>query len=270
MSLKRKSSDRFPSSLKPKKQLGQNFLIDQNIARKIIQTCHLQPTDTVLEIGPGRGALTAELLPRVKKVIAIETDRRLIEELRKKFPQDNLELIHADFLKFDVRSLERNCIAISNLPYYICSPIIAKILDYKEFFSSLFVTVQLEFGNRMKAKINTKDYSAFSLFVQYHADCEMLFKIRNTAFRPRPKVQSCFMQLRMRKKPSLAIKNEFLFWRLIRQAFTQRRKTIVNALSSIISKDKSSVLLALIKVNPHSRPENLSLEDFANLANAIE
>ena len=153
--------------ISPKKHLGQNFLTDPNITRKILAACSLTRDDCVLEIGPGLGALTKELVARTRRVIAIETDGRLCGKLRAQIPDETLDVIHADFLKYDLAFLPLNLKVVGNLPYNIASGIIARILNAGVHFRFLFITVQLEFGRRMLAKPNTKDYSAFSCFVQY-------------------------------------------------------------------------------------------------------
>ncbi len=254
----------------PKKQLGQNFLIDPNITEKILASCSFAPSDIVLEIGPGLGVLTRRIASQVQELIAIETDRRLCEQLRQAIQSQNVKIIHADFLKYNFAQLPPQKIkVVGNLPYYICSPIIARVLKERKRFSSLFVTVQREFGQRLAAKIDTKAYSAFSCFVQYFAQGKLLFKIKNTCFKPVPKVDSCFLQLDIFSDPPYKAEDEEFLFTMIRQAFQQRRKTIVNALLPLMGREKLYSILDSLRLNPKSRAENLRVKDFVDLANKL-
>jgi len=255
--------------LRPKKQLGQNFLVDQNIVQKIIAACQLNKKETVLEIGPGLGAITPHIAQHVHKMIAVETDQRYYTELKNRLSDTNVELIHADFLKFDLTSLPVNLKVIANLPYHICSVIIAKLLENKEHFTSLYFTVQLELGQRMVAQPSTKDYSAFSVLTQYHTQPRMLFKIKRTSFKPQPKVDSCFIQLNILPTPTYPADAEQLFFEVVRQAFGQRRKTLANALERKISKANLWTILEQLKLKPSVRAEDLSIESFVSLANRM-
>ena len=258
-----------PFNFVPKKQLGQHFLIDWHVTGKIISACQLKPDDIVLEIGPGLGVLTRKIASLVKKVIAIETDRSLCEELRREATNSNLEVIHADFLKYNFDLLPQKLKVIGNLPYYISSPIVTRLLNDRFFFSSIFITVQLEFGQRLCAKVDTKDYSALSCFVQYFADVKMFFKIKNTAFKPVPKVDSCFIRLIPHEHPPHKANDEGLLFKIIRGAFQQRRKTLPNTLSGFIERERLFPILESLKIDPKSRPENLSVKDFVDLVNAV-
>lgn len=254
----------------PKKHLGQNFLIDRNIVDKIISSCDFTRDDVVLEIGPGLGALTLPMAERVKKIIAIETDARLCDRLSRQFQKSsNAKIVHADFLKYDISTLPLNIKVVGNLPYNISSAILGKIFENKKHFVSLFITVQLEFGLRAMAKFNTKDYSAFSCYAQYHAEAQMLFKIKNTCFKPVPKVNSCFLQFKIHKKFILKSRDEKFLFQIIRLAFQQRRKRITNALSSVIQKERLVPILNSLKISSLSRAENLSLENYVDLVNMI-
>ena len=253
-------------SFTTQKHLGQNFLVDPNVKRKIISACDLSENDTVLEIGPGGGALTRELAPRVKKLIAVETDKVLFQELRDKFHGTSTEIIHADFLELPTGSLPDNLKAIGNLPYYISTPIIEKILLQPDKFSSFFLTIQYELGRRLAAGPGTKEYGSFSCFVQYYAEPKILFKIKNTAFRPVPKVDSCFLKLTPLKRSNKAQDERWLF-QIIRHAFQQRRKTLANALSRLIEPEKLQQVLKKLDLGEKVRAENLQLEDFIALSN---
>lgn len=252
----------------PKKNLGQNFLTDIRIQQKIIQSCDLRPEDVVVEIGPGQGVLTRLIAPRVKKLICVETDRDLIDPLRSNLPS-SVEIVHADFLKWDMSHLPDGIKVIGNIPYYISTPIIEKLIEDKTKVSAAFLTVQLEFGQRLTAKAGGKDYGSLSCFAQYHADIKMLFKIKNTCFRPAPKVDSCFLRLNMRPHPEQVEGIEEFLFKLIRTAFQQRRKNIVNSLKGLVGKEKLEDSLKVLGIDFNSRPENLTLSNYIGLCKSL-
>jgi 16S rRNA (adenine1518-N6/adenine1519-N6)-dimethyltransferase len=248
----------------PKKNLGQNFLVDKHMQQKIIQACGLTPEDMVVEIGPGQGVLTRLIAPHVKRLVCVETDRDLIGPLRSSLP-DTVEIIHADFLEWDMGHLPPGIKVIGNIPYYISTPIIEKLITDRTKFSEAFLTVQLEFGQRLTAQAGGKDYGSLSCFAQYYADIKMLFKIKNTCFKPAPKVDSCFLRLTMRPQlQGAALQEEFLF-KLIQTAFQQRRKNIVNSLKGLVGKEKLEESLKVLGVSFNARPENLTLSNYINL-----
>jgi len=256
------------TSYSPKKYLGQNFLTDIRIQQKIIQACDLKIEDVVVEIGPGQGVLTRLIAPQVKRLICVETDRDLIGSLRSGLPS-SVEVVHADFLKWDMGHLPPGVKVIGNIPYYISTPIIEKLITDRTKFSAAFLTVQLEFGGRLTAKAGGKDYGSLSCFAQYYADIKMLFKIKNTCFKPVPKVDSCFLRLMMRSQgQELASDEEFLF-KLIQTAFQQRRKNIVNSLKGLVDKGKLEESLESLGINVNARPENLTLSNYINLSNKL-
>jgi len=259
------------SSHRLKKNLGQNFLTDIRIQQKIIQACDLKIEDVVVEIGPGSGALTRLIAPQVKRLICVETDRDLIGPLRLGLPS-SVEIVHADFLKWDMGHLPSGAKVIGNIPYYISTPIIEKLIQDRTKFSTAFLTVQLEFGERLTAKAggrDPKDYGSLSCFAQYHADIKMLFKIKNTCFKPAPQVDSCFLRLIMRPyDQGLASDEEFLF-KLIQTAFQQRRKTIVNSLKGLVGREKLEGSLKVLGIDFNARPENLTLSNYIGLCNAL-
>ncbi|MBF0569404.1 MAG: ribosomal RNA small subunit methyltransferase A [Candidatus Omnitrophica bacterium] len=263
-----KSDAAFPAFV-IKKRLGQNFLADQKVLARIIAACELNPEETVLEIGPGQGALTRAILPEVKGVIAVEADRQLAEGLGREFAEANLKVHQADFLKFDLGLIPAPIKVIGNLPYYISTPIISRVLEHKDRFTSLFMTVQLEFGERLVAKPGSKEYSSFTCFVNYFAEPRILFEISKQAFRPVPKVQSCFMRLDMRKVPPVKVSDEALFLNIIRLAFQQRRKALVNSLGMFAPKDKLLKALEASGVKPNARAEELGLEEYARIADHL-
>ncbi|MBF0122055.1 MAG: ribosomal RNA small subunit methyltransferase A [Candidatus Omnitrophica bacterium] len=252
------------------KRLGQNFLHDRKVQTRIIEACQFSPEETVLEIGPGQGALTRQILPCVKGVIAVEADRQLAEGLEREFLDSNLTLHHGDFLKFDFSKIPGPIKVVGNLPYYISTPIISKVLENREKFTSLFMTVQLEFGERLVAKPGNKIYSSFTCFVNYFSEPKLLFTISKNAFSPAPKVMSCFMRLDMRKTPPVSVKDEPLFLQVIRLAFQQRRKTLLNSLSQLCPKAKLGAVLAQAGVPERTRAEELGLEKFAMISNCMK
>jgi len=256
------------SNYRPKKNLGQNFLTDTHIQRKIIQACDLKPDDIVVEIGPGQGVLTRFIAPQVKKLICVEADRDLIEPLRSS-QSSSVEIIHADFLEWDMGQLPDGIKVIGNIPYYISTPIIEKLIKERSTVSSVFLTVQLEFGQRLMAQAGGKDYGSLSCFAQYYAEIKMLFKIKNTCFKPPPKVDSCFLRLTMRPHPEEAGNIEEFLFKLIQTAFQQRRKNIVNTLKGLVKREKLENSLKALNISPNARPENLTLSNYINLCNSL-
>ncbi len=254
---------------KPKKSLGQNFLVDNNIKQKIITACQLKPSDTVLEIGPGTGELTRLISPRVKQLYAFEIDSRLYPQLKKEFSDcSNTEIINKDILKVKLEEYIKDRIkVIGNIPYYISTPIIEKFLSYKQNVDTIFLTVQKEFAERVAASPGSKKYGALSCFIQYHARPQLVFKISSGCFFPRPKVDSYFLELKILATPSVEVNDEEAFFHIIRTAFNQRRKTLKNSLKNTIPKEKMELFFTRFTINPNIRPEDLSLQDFAKLAN---
>ncbi len=265
-----------------KKGLGQNFLIDEKILNRIVEVAHLNKEDMVIEIGPGIGTLTKRLAEKVKKVLAIEFDEhlvRLLKETLRSYP--NVEIIQGDILKTDLRKLAitdyRSPITklkvVANLPYYITTPIIIHLLKAREILSNIVVMVQREVGRRMVAKPRTKDYGALSLLVQYYTKPQIVVKVPRSAFLPSPEVDSCVVNLEVLKKPAVEVKDEELFFKVVRAAFEQRRKALKNALSRTrdlrLSKKKVLEILEKADIGPLRRGETLSLEEFARLSNLI-
>ncbi len=251
---------------KPKKNLGQNFLIDRNIQERIIQASELKQEDTVLEIGPGRGEISQGLLQRVKKLVAVEIDSSLCPALKEKFSSClNFELINEDILKIELSKLfsaGRKIKVIANLPYYISTPAISHLLKHKKHISEIYLTLQKELAQRICAAPGTKAYGAFSCFVQFHAQAEILFEIKSASFWPKPKVDSFFIRLKPLAKPRIKISDEAMLFRIIRAAFNQRRKQLKNSLKKIIPPGA----FKKTGINPNSRAEELSLFDFSKLA----
>jgi len=247
-----------------KKRLSQNFLTDINIIKKIIQSCELKKKDSVLEIGAGRGELTFDLAKRVKKVIAVELDSKLCDILREKLKGlNNVEIVCKDILKYRIQKGRLKI--IGNLPYRIATPIIGYLIKNRSKINHIFITLQKELVERIIATPGNKDYGAISLFVQYYTEPEILFDIKRTCFWPRPKVDSVFLRLNLRRKPVYPVKDQGLLFKIIRKAFSQRRKMLKNSLNCLSPKERIEEVFKELKLDSFLRPEELSLEDFCKI-----
>lgn len=247
----------------PKKSLGQNFLADDNIKSKIIQACNLTIEDFILEIGPGKGVLTRELVGLAKNVVAVERDAKLFQLLCQTLGEyPNLSLVNQDILKFQIT--HHNTKVIGNIPYNISSPLLEHLINQKDKISVIYISLQKELAERIIAKPASKAYGSFSLFLQYHTIPAIKFIIKRGCFRPQPKVDSAFVELTIRKTPAVKVRDEELFFKIIRTAFGQRRKMISNTLKEFISSEK----ICQTGISPSIRPEDLSLEDFAKITQA--
>lgn len=257
------------------KRYGQNFLVDPNIKRKIISAVGIRPKDTILEIGPGQGSLTFDLAAACGRLIALEIDKGLCRHLSlqiEEFP--HLTLLCQNVLKFDLKKyFKKEKIArarvVSNLPYYISTPVLEYLFERSEFFEDIFLTLQKEVALRMVSKACEANYGSLSCFVRYYCEPEILFKIPAGCFRPRPKVDSVFVRLIVRKDPVSYWKvqsEEFLFC-VIRTAFGQRRKMLKSGLRDLLEKKPSAVKEAgdLLEC----RPEEISLEEYVRLSNIL-
>ena len=257
--------------IKPKKNLGQNFLVDRNIREKILNACGLNADDRVLEIGAGKGELTELIAERVKSVYALEIDKRLFDFLTSAYrPHTNIKFINADILKFDLSKIKPaggKLIVFGNIPYYISSPIIEHMFKYRQLISDIFLTVQKEFAERVVASAGTKKYGSFSCFAQYYSAPKIIFNIGKGCFRPQPKVDSAFLRLSIRKDPPVNVDDENNLFRIIRAAFNKRRKTLRNSLEGVVPKAELEDFLFKNKLDKNIRPERLTLEEFAKLSN---
>lgn len=265
------------------KSLGQNFLTDKNIIDKIIESADIGENDLVIEIGPGLGVLTREAAEEAGKVVAVEIDNNLIPILEENLADfNNIEIINQDILKVSlINVLEQNDIInghkregikiIGNLPYYITTPIIMKILEDRVPADSITIMMQKEVADRIKAEPGSKTYGALSAAVQYYCTVEDVAKVPKEVFFPQPKVDSAVIRLDIRKERPVDLDNEDVFFACIKSGFGQRRKTLSNSLSGVCGLSKEAVLEALTEagIDPVRRAETLSLEDFANLANAV-
>ncbi|MCH9811327.1 16S rRNA (adenine(1518)-N(6)/adenine(1519)-N(6))-dimethyltransferase RsmA [bacterium] len=247
-----------------KKALSQNFLIDNNVVKKIIDHAEVQPGDTILEIGPGSGALTVEILQRGATVYAVEYDKDVSHILKKYLSSNpNFHLIEGDILKQDLSFLKAPVKIISNLPYHITSPIIAMIADYLDTFTSATLMVQKEMADRILAEAPSNNRSSFSIFTSYYFEKKALFLVKPGSFTPKPKVDSIILSLIPKKELPLADPNPFFDF--VRKAFSQKRKMI----SSTIKDQPIAQTLKKNGSNPKARPEELSLEQFLALYKAL-
>lgn len=260
------------------KALGQNFLTAQWVPERIAAECGADPSNAVLEIGPGIGCLTQELAKRAGKVVAVELDRALLPVMAETLTGiDNVEIVQGDILKLDIPALceekfpEMRVHACANLPYYITSSVISALIESHN-FESITVMVQKEVAERVCAAAGTSEYSAFSIFVQYYTEPEILFEVPHDCFVPQPKVDSAVLRLLPRKQPAVTPREERLFFAIVRAAFNQRRKTLANAMAPAFGGrlDKAE-LLSLIRsvgLEEHIRGERLTLAEFAALSDA--
>ena len=259
------------------KSLGQNFLINDEVIEKIVDAANVQKEDLIIEIGPGLGTLTAKLLERAKKVIAIELDNRMISILNDRFSlYNNFEIINEDVLKVDLNEVINkenieNVKIVANLPYYITTPIIMKLLEDKLNIESITVMVQKEVAKRLTAEPGDKLSGAITYAVNYYCEPEEVVIVQNSSFIPEPEVESEVINLKIRKEPPVIVKNEELFFKLIKASFMQRRKTLLNGISNsgLMNKEEVKQLLNKAGLDERVRGESLSMQDFANLANLI-
>ena len=256
------------------KSLGQNFLVDQSVPRDIVDGADVGPEDLVIEIGPGVGTLTAQILKIAKKVVAIELDDTLIPILTEELGEyPNFTLIHNDALKVnfdDIIGDEKSVKLVANLPYYVTTPIIVKLLKEKHKFKSLTIMIQKEVAERMNAEPGNKDYGALTLLVQYYCNTKIVRKVPPACFIPRPKVDSIVIRLDKLDEPKVKVDNEKLFFDIIRNSFNMRRKTLWNGVKSIgPAKEKLEAAFEKAGVDPKRRGETLSIQEFAALANCI-
>ena len=267
MDLKNSSEKFFPS-----KKLGQNFLKDANILKKICRSANLKPDDILVEIGPGFGSLTDLLLKEVSFIYAIEKDTRLAKNLSSNYINNNkIEIINDDILNIKLRSFYNTKLlkVVANLPYNISTPILFKLIEEKNIFSSIVIMIQKEVGDRIVASSSTKNYGSLSIMMQTHFNCKILFKVSPNAFYPKPKVESVVIELFPNYKFEKDIKNLDTFEKTVRAAFSSRRKMLGNALSNHFPKEQINEALIKSKINNTLRAENLTINEFINLSNSL-
>ncbi|MFD2671552.1 16S rRNA (adenine(1518)-N(6)/adenine(1519)-N(6))-dimethyltransferase RsmA [Marinicrinis sediminis] len=268
--------------LNMKKSLGQNFLMDQNILRNIVAAAELTQEKAALEIGPGIGALTEVLAQKAGKVVALEIDQRLLPILGQTLaPYPQAKVLHQDVLKADLHQLFREEFAtwgkvsvVANLPYYITTPIIMKLLEAKLPLEHIVVMLQKEVAERMTAKPGSKNYGSLSIAIQYYCETELVATVPKTVFVPQPNVDSAVMKLTMRNAPAVEVSDVDLYFEVVQSSFAQRRKTIANNLAQrFFGKDNKEQLLAILEssgIEPSRRGETLTMEEFAGLTEQLK
>lgn len=262
------------------KSLGQNFLINPAVCPAMADEAVLSDGDGIIEIGAGIGVLTAELCRRAKKVVSVELDKRLLPVLNETLAGfDNIEIVNGDILKVDLHKLIeeklggcKNISVCANLPYYITSPVIMRLLEEKLPIRQIIVMVQREAADRLAAEVGTRNSGAITVAVNYYARAQKLFNVSRGSFMPSPKVDSAVIKLSLYEKPPVEVRDEKLFFDLVRAIFMQRRKTALNSVSSGLAIPKQTVLQALegCGFDPSVRAETLNLNELCALANKIK
>ena len=268
--------------VRPQKSLGQNFLIDEEVIAAIVEGSGVTKDTLVIEIGPGTGALTVPLAERAGRLVAVELDERVIPGLRvKTFSLGNVEIIHEDILKVDLKELITRELAeyglkevriVGNLPYYITTPIIMKLLEADTGAASITAMMQKEVGDRIAAEPGTKLSGAITYSVHYYAEVSEIVQVGRESFYPVPKVDSVVLRMDIRDERPVSVSDEEFFFRCIKAGFSQRRKTLLNSLTSLGDYDKKMISVALdaAGIEHDRRAESLGMEDFARLAEAFK
>ena len=271
-----------PSSIHhPSKRFGQNFLNDQRIIHRIVEALEPQSDETLVEIGPGRGALTASLLEKSGALVAIEFDRGLIPFLTEKFgAQENFKLVQSDALVTDICAVIRpatHARVVANLPYNIATAILQRLIEQRHCLTEMVVMLQREVVERITAEPGSAERGYLSVFVQAYCETEKLFDVAPSAFRPAPKVWSSVIRLKLRPELAAAVKNEKLLWQVVSAGFAQRRKTILNNLRSapsslqeLVKSHGGASMLCQAEVDLQRRAETLTLEEWARIVRVIE
>lgn len=259
-----------------KKKFGQNFLVDQNILQRIVEVSEINSDVNVIEIGPGLGSLTEYLCQRANKVLCYEIDQDMINLLEKNLEYDNYQILHKDILKANVNEDiatyfdDKPVFLVANLPYYITTPIILKLLEETNRIKKYTMMMQYEVAMRITSKPNVKDYNALSILIAYKAMATKALDVPRTVFIPAPNVDSAVVVLDLYDKPRVIVKNEDFFLKLIKGAFAQRRKTLINNLMQMnIPKEKTLLALEKMNLDKAIRSEALSIEEFARLSDIL-
>ncbi len=268
--------DEILPKFRPRKKWGQNFLIDENIVRKILKEANITNKDLVLEIGAGKGILTCKIAQKAKKVIAVEIDKKLcayLEDYLKTYK--NVEVIQADFLKLNLYTIDRDLLKIkiiANLPYYITTPIIIKLLKERVWTEALLM-VQKEVAERITASPGEKEYGRLNLIVSYFCDVKLVGSVSPKVFFPPPKVTSTIIKLTLREEPRVKVENEFFLFTIIKAAFSKRRKTLINNLLNFpglnFKREDLSKIFSKLNIPVNIRGESLDIKQFAELSNVL-
>ena len=269
-------------NIRANKSLGQNFLINNEVVENIINSSEITKEDMVIEIGPGLGTLTKYLLEKAGKVLCIELDSKMIKILNDRFSKyDNFEIINADVLKINLNEIInenkrqekiKKVKVVANLPYYITTPIIMKLLEERLDIESITVMIQKEVADRLIEIPGGKNTGAITYTVYYYCESEKIIEVPNSSFIPEPEVTSEVIKMNLRDKPAVEIKNPKVMFMIIKSAFMQRRKTLLNALTNtkvFINKDEGTKILKKLNLSENVRAEELSIQDFANIAKII-
>lgn len=258
-------------TIRAKKSLGQNFLRDPNYLKKIVDAARVGPEDQVLEIGPGLGHLTRVLASRARKVLALELDERLIPLLRKEFSMIlNVEIVQADAIDYPYEALQDRWKVVANLPYYISTPIIQKLVACRDKFTTLTLMLQQEVAERVASLPGGKEYGYLSVLVQLYAEPRIEFMVPPSAFSPKPEVNSAVITLTIRDRPAVAVSDEIFFVRVVKAAFSQRRKTLRNALKQLnVPAEKMAMVLIKTGIDLSRRAETLTVKEFGLLADYL-
>ena len=269
-------------NIRANKSLGQNFLINSEVVENIVNSSEINKEDMVIEVGPGLGTLTKYLLEKAGKVLCIELDTKMIKILNDRFSEyDNFEIINADVLKVNLNEVIaenkkngkiKNVKVVANLPYYITTPIIMKLLEEKLDIESITVMIQKEVADRLIEIPGGKNTGAITYTVYYYCESEKIMEVPNSSFIPEPEVTSEVIKMNLRKEPGVKVDNPKVMFMIIKSAFMQRRKTLLNALTNtkvFMNKEEGLNILKKLNLNENVRAEELSLQDFANIAQAI-
>ena len=269
-------------NIRANKSLGQNFLINSEVVEKIINSSEITKEDMVIEIGPGLGTLTKYLLEKAGKVLCIELDSKMVKILNDRFSKyDNFEIINADILKIELNEIInknksqgkiKKVKVVANLPYYITTPIIMKLLEERLDIEGITVMIQKEVADRLIEIPGGKNTGAITYTVYYYCESEKIMEVPNSSFIPEPEVTSEVIKMNLRDKPAVEIKNPKVMFMIIKSAFMQRRKTLLNALTNtkvFINKDEGLKILKKLNLSENVRAEELSIQDFANIAKII-
>ncbi len=260
------------------KALGQNFLVNPSVCPKMAEMCGADKETGVIEIGPGIGVLTNELAKIAKKVVAIELDKRLLPVLNETLSEyKNVKIINDDVMKINLHQLikdefpDMKVVVCANLPYYITSPVIMKLLEENLPICALTVMVQKEAGQRICAEVGTRSGGALTVAVNYYSSPKLLFNVSAGSFMPAPKVDSCVIRLDICDKPTVDVKSSKVFFKIVKSAFSQRRKTLSNSLSSGLGYNKQTVnsILEKLSIPQNTRAEQLKMDEFAIIANEV-
>lgn len=267
-------------NIKPNKSLGQNFLINSEVVENIVQSSDITKDDMVIEIGPGLGVLTKYLLEKAKKVVCIELDTKMVKILQDRFSEyDNIEIINTDVLKINLNEIiEKNrgeirkVKVVANLPYYITTPIIMKLIEDRLDIESITVMIQKEVADRLIEIPGGKNTGAITYTVYYYCTSKKIMEVPNTSFIPEPEVTSEIIKMDLRYKPVVDVENPQIMFRIIKSAFMQRRKTLLNALTNanvFINKEQGINTLKELNLKENVRAEELTIQDFSNITKIV-